>query len=224
MEKKFFLFVLGAFLICNEVSSQTTIESSNVNASAINGILKQGYELSENSFGKAASAIVVKKDRRYGIVGFDGKWILEPNTNLDEEIQYERIKWIAGNCFMYEKSGWDEEGNSIEVIRIFNVKNGVEIFNGLSKERNRWMLAVVRDLLNNNAIAQLPNGFVGFDNSQQAAIDDGYLVFSTEGGEGAIDRNGNVLISGKRDVIYFGNKLFWTNEQGQKTSAFVEGK
>lgn len=213
MKNIFVLFVLLILAFnANVINAQTEDNSKEItNVSKINSLLKEGYEFVEkNLYLKNSNVFILRYDNgSYGLILRNGEWLIEPYTKDDYEYCGEGCGINAGFILYKKNISYDEK---IKIL--IDPKKGEKIctitYNreNESQKMKELTLALVNGLLNAN-LQSLPNGCDYISVDQGTAAEDGYCLFKSENnGESAIDKNGKLLISGKRNVLYLGNNLF----------------
>lgn len=226
MKNLFLLTVVGFLLIGNNVvNAQTTSNSTNLTDIAkLNSLLKQGYEFKEINMGLKYGKVFVleHEDGNMGIIKNNGEWLIEPY--LGEERISEDFRLDIGNLCCYKK----EQSGVTDLIYI-DAKNGNKVFTITYNEENKnekikeRILKIVNYLLNTN-LHNLPSGCDYYTKDNYYTIEDGFMIFkSNDNKESVINKNGELLISGKRNALYLGNNIFYV-EDAYSDGQFIEIK
>lgn len=215
MKKLKLLLFLGAFAVYNVSCAQTESNSANVtDVEKLNSLLNQGYDFKESNFGLKYGKVFVleHKNGNIGIIKNNGEWLIEPY--LGEEYISDDFRWEIGNLYCYKK-----EKSGITDLIYIDVKKGDKIFtitfnNANKKEKLQERILLIVNYLFNTNLQSLPKGcdYPTMDN--HFTIEDGFMIFKskTDDTESVINKNGELIISGKRNALYLGNNIFYTDD------------
>lgn len=194
------------------------LNATNENASvALNTLLEQGYSFVYNRDDELMNWIIMRKDGKYGVVNFEGQWIVNTELDIYPSPFYNAIEY-GKNMEIFLNSG-----DTTKVVHFKYPEN--------EKERMHVNNVKINFLLNGNGnIKYTPNSFFEYKKEFRDdishvhnALQDGYLMF-VEDGNMVLDKNGKVIISSQNNIIYCGNGLFYIENRGQKTGKFTKAE
>ena len=208
--------VLSLWLVgSNVIYAQTESDTTNVTDIAkLNSLIKQGYDFEESnfSFGYGKVFVLEHENGNIGIIKNNGQWLIEPY--LGEEYIRDDFRREIGEIYYYKK-----EISGVTDLIYIDVEKGEKIFTITFNENNKdeklkeRVLLIVNYLFNTN-FNSLPKGcdYLTIDN--HFTVKDGFLIFKseTDDTESVINKNGELIISGKRNALYLGNNIFYIDD------------